>query len=89
MHKSKKTIQQLIANSLILHMRPARVPGKALRYTHTFGLGGMSLVLFLMLISTGVLMIFVYEPSPQRAYQSILFMEQEVLFGRLIRGVHY
>jgi len=49
----------------------------------------MSLVLFLMLISTGVLMIFVYEPSPQRAYQSILFMEQEVLFGRLIRGVHY
>ncbi len=77
------------ANSLILHTRPVRVPARALRYTHTFGLGGMSLVLFMLLISTGLLMIFVYEPSPERAYQSILFMQQEILFGRLIRGVHY
>jgi len=78
-----------LANSLILHTRPVRVPAKALRYTHTFGLGGMSLVLFVLLISTGLLMIFVYEPSPERAYESILFMQQEILFGRLIRGVHY
>jgi quinol-cytochrome oxidoreductase complex cytochrome b subunit len=49
----------------------------------------MSLVLFLMLISTGLLMIFVYEPSPERAYESILYMQQEILFGRLIRSVHY
>jgi len=77
------------ANSLILHTRPVRVPAKALRYTHTFGLGGMSLVLFMMLVSTGLLMIFVYEPSPERAYESILFMQEEILFGRLIRGVHY
>jgi len=78
-----------LANYLILHLRPVRVPAKALRYTHTFGLGGMSLVLILMMISTGILMIFVYEPSPDRAYESILFLEQEILFGRLIRGVHY
>jgi len=76
-------------NSLILHARPVRVPARALRYTHTFGLGGMSLVLFMMLLSTGLLMIFVYEPSPERAYQSILFMQEEILFGRLIRGIHY
>jgi quinol-cytochrome oxidoreductase complex cytochrome b subunit len=79
----------VFANSLILHTRPVRVPAKALRYTHTFGLGGTSLVLFMMLMSTGLLMIFVYEPSPERAYQSILFMQEEMLFGRLIRGVHY
>jgi quinol-cytochrome oxidoreductase complex cytochrome b subunit len=77
------------ANSLILHTRPVRVHARTLRYTHTFGLGGMSLVLFMLLISTGLLMIFIYEPSPERAYQSILFMQQEILFGRLIRGVHY
>ena len=79
----------IASNSLILHMRPIRVPANALRYTHTFGLGGISLVLFLILVSTGVLMIFVYEPSPERAYQSIVFMQQEILFGRLIRGMHY
>ena len=77
------------ANSLIMHARPVRVPAKVLRYTHTFGLGGMALVLFMLLMSTGLLMIFVYEPSPGRAYESILFMQEEILFGRLIRGVHY
>ena len=81
--------KRVLANSLILHTRPVRVPAKALRFTHTFGLGGMSLVLFMMLVSTGFLMIFVYKPSPERAYESILFMQQEILFGRLIRGVHY
>ena len=49
----------------------------------------MSLVLVLLLMGTGLLMIFVYEPSPERAYASILVMRQEMLFGRLIRGVHY
>jgi quinol-cytochrome oxidoreductase complex cytochrome b subunit len=83
------TEQKNKVSSLIWHTRPVRVPVKALRYTHTFGLGGMSLVLFMMLISTGLLMIFVYEPSPERAYASILFMQQEILFGRLIRGVHH
>ncbi len=63
-----------MTNSLILHTRPELVSAKALRFTHTFGLGGMALVLFLMLAGTGLLMIFVYEPSPERAYESILFL---------------
>ena len=29
----------------LLHMRPSRLPTATLRYTHTFGLGGMSAVL--------------------------------------------
>jgi len=78
-----------MTNSLILHTRPELVSAKALRFTHTFGLGGMALVLFMLLAGTGLLMIFVYEPSPERAYESILFLQQEILFGRLIRGVHY
>jgi quinol-cytochrome oxidoreductase complex cytochrome b subunit len=87
--KSDEERKWVFANSLILHLRPVSVPAKSLRYTHTFGLGGMSLVLILMLISTGLLMMFVYDPSPERAYQSILIMQQEILFGRLIRGIHY
>ena len=78
-----------VEKSLILHARPIRIPRRVLRFTHTFGLGGMALVLFMMLVGTGLLMIFIYEPSPERAYQSIVFMQQEILFGRLIRGVHY
>ena len=77
------------ASTLILHARPVSVPSSVLRYTHTFGLGGMALVLILMLMGTGLLMIFVYEPSPERAYQSVLYMQEQILFGRLIRGIHY
>ncbi len=70
------------ANGLILHTRPLRVPAESLGYTHTFGLGGMSMVLVLILMGTGLLLMFAYEPSPEYAWQSILAMEQEILFGR-------
>ena len=73
----------------MLHLRPRQVPARAIRFAHTFGLGGMALVLILLLAFTGVLMMFAYEPSPQRAWQSIGEFEQQVLFGKLIRGVHY
>jgi len=66
-----------------------RVPLRAIKFTHTFGLGGMALVLILLLVFTGVLMMFAYEPSPERAWQSIAAFEQDVLFGGLIRGVHH
>jgi quinol-cytochrome oxidoreductase complex cytochrome b subunit len=79
----------VVFNTLVLHLRPLRVPEKTIRYTHTFGLGGMSLVLVLLLMGTGILMMFVYEPSPERAYDSIVSLQDEIQFGRLVRGVHY
>jgi quinol-cytochrome oxidoreductase complex cytochrome b subunit len=79
----------IVFNNFVLHFRPVRVPAKTLSYTHTFGLGGMSLVLVLLLISTGVLMMFGYEPSAEGAYASVLGLERDVLFGRLVRSVHH
>jgi len=38
---------------------------------------------------TGVLMMFAYEPSPERAWLSINVFQQGALFGHLIRGVHH
>jgi quinol-cytochrome oxidoreductase complex cytochrome b subunit len=79
----------VVFNTLALHLRPLRVPQKTLRYSHTFGLGGTSLVLALLLMATGILMMFVYQPVPGRAYDSIVDMQEEILFGRLVRSVHY
>ncbi|UCF21469.1 MAG: cytochrome b N-terminal domain-containing protein [Gemmatimonadota bacterium] len=79
----------IVVNNLILHLRPLQLPAKTLRYTHTFGLGGMSLVLFLLLAATGILLMFVYEPTPERAYGSILTLQNEVLFGKLVRSIHH
>ena len=80
---------RFFANSLLLHLRPARVPLRAIRFTHTFGLGGMAMVLILMLMASGLLMGFVYDPAPERAYRSILVLQEDLLFGRLLRGIHY
>lgn len=66
-----------MTNSLILHTRPALVSVKAMRFTHTFGLGGMSLVLFMLLVGTGLLMIFVYEPSPERNTVAVPYVAQD------------
>ncbi len=79
----------VVVNNLVLHFRPVRVPLKTLAYTHTFGLGGMSLVLVLLLTATGVLLMFAYEPAPGNAYESIVRLQQNVLFGKLVRSVHH
>lgn len=79
----------IVFNHWILHLRPVRVPEKTVRYTHTWGLGGMSAVLFLLLVLTGVLLIFVYEPSPGYAHDSIVALQNNVFFGKLIRNIHY
>jgi quinol-cytochrome oxidoreductase complex cytochrome b subunit len=72
-----------------LHMRPNRLPAATLRYTHTFGLGGMSAVLAVLLILTGSLMMFAYEPTPERAHASLVGLQSETLFGGLVRGIHF
>jgi quinol-cytochrome oxidoreductase complex cytochrome b subunit len=76
-------------NNFVLHFRPVRVPVKTLSYTHTFGLGGMALVLFLLLVGTGVLLMFAYEPAPGDAYESILRLQEATAFGAFVRSVHH
>jgi len=79
----------VVFNHLVLHFRPIRLPEKTLRYTHTWGLGGMCLVLLLLLASSGTLLMFVYEPTPGSAHDSIVNLQEEVLFGRLVRNAHH
>ena len=79
----------MVFNHLLLHFRPTRLQEPTLRYTHTFGLGGMSLVLVLLLAATGVLLMFAYEPNPSTAYESLETLQEDVLFGKLVRNIHH
>jgi quinol-cytochrome oxidoreductase complex cytochrome b subunit len=76
-------------HTLLLHLRPVKVPARTIRFTHTFGLGGSSLVLITVLAVTGILLMLAYQPVPGAAYGSVLAIEGGVLFGPLVRGVHY
>jgi len=76
-------------NGLLLHFRPLTVPRRTLRFTLTWGLGGMALVLVTMLFATGLMLKFVYQPVPDRAYESIVHLQNTVYFGQLIRNIHH
>ena len=75
--------------SLLLHFRPRVVPERTLRFTLTWGLGGMAAVLVFLLFGTGLMLKFVYEPFPDRAYDSILHLQHNIPFGQLIRNIHH
>jgi quinol-cytochrome oxidoreductase complex cytochrome b subunit len=61
----------------------------AVGFTHTWGLGGMALVLVLLLFFSGILLRFAYDPFPGRAYDSIVVLQRDWLFGRWVRAIHY
>ncbi|MEE4262504.1 MAG: cytochrome b N-terminal domain-containing protein [Desulfobacteraceae bacterium] len=76
-------------NSLVLHFRPRAIPERTLKFTLTWGLGGMAVVLVAVLFATGLMMKLVYQPVPDRAYASIIYLQNTVLFGQLIRNLHH
>ena len=76
-------------NSLLLHFRPKAVPRRTLKFTLTWGLGGMAAVLVGMLFVTGLMLKFTYLPVPDQSYASIIHLQNTVLFGRLIRNIHH
>ena len=52
-------------------------------------LGGITFLLFIIQSVTGVMLAFYYKPTPDEAYASIQFIENEVLFGAAIRAIHH
>lgn len=77
-----------ILSNVWLHLHPARVPKTGLKITHTFCLGGISFLLFIILTITGVLLMFYYVPEVPRAYYDVKDLEFIVPFGLLLRNIH-
>src|SRR6476659_5063181 len=77
-----------IMNSVFLHLHPIRTRPAAIKMTYTFGLGGITFFLFLMLTLTGVLLMFYYIPAVPTAYQTIKDIQEGQPFGYLLRNMH-
>ena len=52
-------------------------------------LGSATLVSFLIQVFTGTLLSLSYIPSTSQAYQTLQFITQDALFGRVLRGMHF
>lgn len=75
-------------NDFLKHLFPRVVLKKNLRLTYTFCLGGLAFTTLLVLMISGLLLIFYYQPYAGKAYESILFLEASVPGGAYLRRLH-
>ncbi|MFH1003470.1 MAG: cytochrome b N-terminal domain-containing protein [Chloroflexota bacterium] len=54
-----------------------------------YTLGSATMVAFILLVATGAVLMMNYSPSPDHAYDSILYIMNDVPFGSLIRSIHF
>ncbi len=80
---------RMVVDSLVLHLHPSKVPERTLRWTYTWGLGGLSALLVIILGLTGIFLEMNYTPSPAQAYQDILALRADTWFGDLLRNIHH
>ncbi|MGD1002260.1 MAG: cytochrome bc complex cytochrome b subunit [Candidatus Brocadiia bacterium] len=75
-------------SSFVLHIHPAKVHARTLKFGTTLGLGLISLYLFIILAVTGALLMFYYVPATDQAYQSMKDLEFVVTAGQVVRNIH-
>ncbi|TFG60259.1 MAG: DUF4405 domain-containing protein, partial [Deltaproteobacteria bacterium] len=79
---------EAVFQNLFLHIHPVRVHRWSLRKSYTLGLGLVCAASFLLLLVTGVLLMYYYKPSVLLAYQSIKDIHHVVPSGRFMRNIH-
>ena len=76
-----------IMGNVWLHLHPVRVRLRSLRFAYSWGLGGLSFWLFLLLSISGILLMFYYRPTADLAYRDMKDLEFVVSFGWLWRNI--
>ena len=78
----------IIFENLFLHVHPVKVREKALRFRHTYWLGGIAMACAAILTATGVLLMFYYHPSVPQAYRDMKELRYVVDNGVFLRNLH-
>jgi quinol-cytochrome oxidoreductase complex cytochrome b subunit len=71
------------------HLHPPTLPARETRFSYTFGLGGITLLLFFALVGTGVLEMFLYVPTPEEAHETVREITFLAPYGWLLRNLHF
>jgi cytochrome b-561 len=86
--RSDRESGDAVVSNFLLHWFPAKVFKPSLDWTYSFWLGTITSALFLLLVLSGLPLLFLYVPSVERAYASVKDIEYVVTFGSWIRSVH-
>lgn len=86
--RSDRDAGDAITSNFLLHAMPAKVSKASMAWTYSFWLGTITAALFLLLVLSGLPLLFLYVPSVERAYQSVKDIEYVVSYGKWLRAVH-
>jgi quinol-cytochrome oxidoreductase complex cytochrome b subunit len=78
----------VMTTNIFFHLHPVKVSRKSLHWSYSFGLGIASAILFGLLVWTGVLLMFYYVPSLERAYPTMKEIQLSVPLGQFTRNAH-
>src|SRR5512138_1474105 len=77
-----------IVSNFLLHWFPAKSLRASLEWRYSLWLGTVSAALLLLLVVSGLPLLFLHVPSVERAYGSVKDIEYVITFGSWIRAVH-
>jgi len=85
---SNRTRAEAVFYNFFLHVHPTKVRKRSVRFTYTWGLGGLSFGLFIVLVLTGALLMLYYRPSAPQAYWDMKDLQFVVSSGQFLRNMH-
>jgi quinol-cytochrome oxidoreductase complex cytochrome b subunit len=77
-----------IVGNIFMHLHPVKIRESAAKYSYTWGMGGITFFLFIILTISGVYLMFYYHPSVNQAYRDMKDLEFQVPFGLFFRNIH-
>jgi quinol-cytochrome oxidoreductase complex cytochrome b subunit len=77
-----------MTSNIFFHLHPVKISRRSLRWSYSFGLGIITAILFGVLVFTGVLLMFYYVPSVERAYPTMKEIQLSVALGQFTRNMH-
>ena len=77
-----------ISSNVFLHLHPPTVRRDGVKYRYTWCAGGITFLLFLVTVVTGVLLMLYYRPTPEHAYADMKYLDFDIPFGMLLRNMH-
>jgi quinol---cytochrome c reductase cytochrome b subunit, bacillus type len=78
----------VMTSNIFFHLHPVKVSRKSIRWSYSYGLGVITIILFAVLTFTGVIEMFYYVPSIERAYTTLKEIQLSVPLGEFTRNMH-
>jgi cytochrome b6 len=85
---TNRTRSLAVFGNLFLHFLPVKVREKSLRVRASYYVGSISFLLFVVLVVTGVLLMFYYHPAVPQAYRDMKDLRFVVSNGVFLRNLH-